>query len=300
VRIFVTGGAGLVGRELRAALAARGRVAVAWGDLPAFDARLPGVVAAAFRRHRPDLVVHLAAWTEVDRCEEDPSRARRDNGVAAGVVARAAAAAGARVLLVSTDYVFDGASDRPWREDDRPRPLSAYGRSKLLGEHEVRAALRPGRWTIVRGQSLYGAGRKSFPDAVLGAAAKLARVPVVTDQVVAPTWARDFARGLVDLVAVGASGVFHLSASGRCSWNECARAAFEEAGLAPERVVAQTTEERLAAAPPGAVAPRPAWSVFDLGRFERATGRRPRPWREQLRDYLASTGRAAASGGRAA
>lgn len=287
MRVFVTGWDGLVGRELRAALAARGRCVVEGGDLPGFDALRAGQLRRRLARLVPDWVVHLAAWTEVDACESDAARALRQNGAAAGFVAREAARAGARLLLVSTDYVLDGAAAGPAAEDRPCRPLSAYGRSKLAGEAAVRAALAPGRWTIVRGQSLYGAGRKSFPDAILRAAAAQREIPVVTDQVVSPTWARDFAGALVALMDLGPGGVFHAAAAGACTWNEFATATLEEAGVTGVRVVPTT------AAALGRPAPRPARSVFDTGKFERATGRRLRPWREMLRAYLRSTGRAA-------
>jgi dTDP-4-dehydrorhamnose reductase len=297
VRILVTGWDGLVGRELRREAARRGGLRLDGGDLPGLDCRDAAAIRRRAARFRPDWIVHLAAFTAVDACEAEPGRALETNGLAAGHAADAGRRAGARVLLVSTDYVLDGEGEDPADESRRPAPLSAYGRSKLLGEQLVRERAAPGRWTVVRGQSLYGAGRKSFPDAILAAAAARPEVPVVTDQVVQPTWARDFAAGLLDLVAADARGLLHLAAAGSCTWNEFARAVLEEAGLDPARIVPTT------AAALGRPAPRPARSVFATGRFERATGRRPRPWREQLRDYLRATGRAApprAAEGRAA
>jgi dTDP-4-dehydrorhamnose reductase len=286
LRIFITGWDGLVGRELRAALAFRGAV-VDGGDLPLFDVRSETAVRHRMRRFGPDQVVHLAAWTDVDACESDLLRAFRDNGDAVRVVARAAASVGARMLHVSTDYVFPGDDARPLREDSAVAPRSVYGASKLAGEQEVRRALPPGAWTIVRGQSLYGAGRKSFPDAILRAATTKTSIPVVTDQFVCPTWARDFAAGLVLLIERGATGDFHLSASDSCSWNEFARAVLEEAAVSGV-TIAPTTAAALARP-----APRPSHSLFDLSRFEAATGVRPRTWREMLREYLATRGSAA-------
>ncbi len=283
MRILLVGAGGLVGGALRPVLATRGHL-VEGGDLPECNVTIPSTLEALAGPGRPDWVVNLAAETDVDGCERDPAKADLVNGDGAGNAARLAAARGARLLQVSTDYVFDGKMDGPVAEDAPPAPLSAYGRSKLAGERAAAEALPADRLLVVRGQSLYGAGRKSFPDAVLAAARTKASVPVVTDQVVSPTWAADFALGLADLVEGGASGVFHLSATGSCSWHDFARAVLEEAGMDPARI-APTTAAAL-----GRPAPRPARSVFDLGKFTRRTGRFPRPWREQLRSYLASKG----------
>jgi dTDP-4-dehydrorhamnose reductase len=288
VRILVTGWDGLVGRELRAALAGGAGVVVGGGDLPGLDVRFRGLLLHRARRFRPDWIVNLAAWTEVDACESDPRAALLSNAEGAGNAAAAARACGARLLQVSTDYVFPGDDPSPRSERDPVGPLSAYGRSKAAGESAAAALLPPGRWLVVRGQSLYGNGRKSFPDAILRAAAAKPEVPVVTDQVVSPTWARDFARILALLLRRGARGTFHASASGSCTWNEFARAVLEDSGGDPARITPATAASLLRPAP------RPASSVFDLGKLARAAGLRPRPWREQLRDYLASTGRRAA------
>ncbi len=284
--MFVTGWDGLVGRELRRRLAVR-PWGVDGGDLPGLDVTSGEALRRRVARFRPDRVVHLAAWTDVDACESDPARAFRANAEGARHAARAAAACGAALLHVSTDYVFGRGEGRPLREDDPVAPLSVYGRSKAAGEHAVRGALPPGRWTILRAQSLYGAGRKSFPDAILAAARRKPRLEVVTDQRVSPTWARDLA-GAIELALLrGLAGTFHFSAAGSCTWNEFARAVLDEAGVRDVEVAATT------AAALARPAPRPAWSVFDTGRWERATGLRPRPWREMLREYLHDGGRAA-------
>ena len=285
MRVFVTGWDGLVGRELRRALS--GLRAVDGGDLPDLDVRAPAALRRRVLSFRPDWVVHLAAWTAVDDCESDPARALAANGLGAAHAASAAREAGARLLLVSTDYVFGGGAAGPVAEDARPAPLSVYGRSKRAGEALASSLLPPWRLLLVRGQSLYGAGTKSFPDAILRAAGERSAIPVVTDQVVSPTWARDFAGGLAALLGQGRTGTFHLAAAGSCTWNEFARAVLETAGIEGVRVT-ETTAAAL-----GRPAPRPAYSVFDTGKFERTTGMRPRHWRDQLRDYLRSTGRAA-------
>jgi dTDP-4-dehydrorhamnose reductase len=286
VIVLVAGARGLVGGALGPLLAERGH-RVVQGDLPEVDLRRPDALAAWLEGERPDWVVNLAALTDVDGCEKSPGEASACNGAGAGNLAVAASRRGARLLQVSTDYVFEGSARRPLAEGDLPHPLSAYGRSKLEGERAAAAALPPDRLLVVRGQSLYGAGGKSFPDAILDAARTRAGIPVVTDQVVSPTWTRDFAGGLALLMEKGASGTFHLSSAGHCTWNEFAKAVLEDAGVQGVRITDTT------AAALGRPARRPAWSVFDLRKFERTTGLAPRPWREQLRAYLRSSGRAA-------
>lgn len=286
MRVFVIGAHGLVGSCLRPLLRDRGHE-VQGGDLPEADVTEPRRLEAWVGGARPHWIVNLAAWTDVDGCEGDPARANASNAEGAGNVARLCAARGAKMLHVSTDYVFDGRKGTPYSEEDAADPLSAYGKSKLLGESAVGEALPADRRLVVRGQSLYGEGKKSFPDAILRAAEEKPEIPVVTDQVVSPTWTRDFAEGLAALLEKGASGIVHVSAAGSCTWNEFARAVLEERGVRGARIT-ETTAAAL-----GRAAPRPAYSVFDLGKFERVTGIRPRPWREQLRDYLRTTGRAA-------
>jgi dTDP-4-dehydrorhamnose reductase len=285
-RFLVVGARGLVGTELCGLLSARGD-AVLQGDLPECDVTDPEGFAAWAGDAAPDWVVNLAAFTRVDDCEQDPRTAFRVNGFGPGVVGQWARRRGAMVVQVSTDYVFDGAKGSPYEWRDPPNPLSIYGMSKLMGEYALEAAVAGDRLLVVRGQSLYGGGGKSFPDAILEAARTRREIPVVTDQRVSPTWARDFAGGLLRLVDMREYGVFHLSASGDCTWNEFAKAVLEEAGVSEARIT-ETTSEAL-----GRPARRPASSVFDLRDYEQVTGTSPRPWREQLRDYLRSTGRAA-------
>lgn len=284
-RAIVTGCRGLVGTALCAELANRDYV-VKPGDLP--DCVL---LATDFRNwvgtFAADWVVNLAAMTQVDECEKDAFTAFLANGLGASVVATEAQRQGARILQVSTDYVFDGLQKTPYREEDVPSPLSVYGMTKLSGEWGVLAHSPPEGALIVRGQSLYGVGRKSFPDSILRAASERSEIPVVMDQVVQPTWAHHFAVGLADLMDSNASGIVHLAASGSCTWNEFARAILEEAGVTTASIVPTTSKEL------GRPALRPPNSVFDLSKFERITSKRPRPWREQLRDYLRFTGRAA-------
>jgi dTDP-4-dehydrorhamnose reductase len=283
MRIVVTGGKGLLARPLTQLLAARHEVRAV--DVDELDVCDGEAVARAFAQLRPELVVNLAAWTDVDACEADEARAMQVNAHGTRNVAEACRSSGAPLLHVSTDYVFDGRKDGPWVETDATRPLSAYGRSKLAAEEHVRAVAP--QWTIVRAQSLYGAGRKSFPDAILARARAGQPLRVVTDQRVCPTWVDDLAGGIAALLSCGARGVFHVANSGSCTWHECARAVLDLSGLRGVPV-AETTAAEFARP-----APRPANSVFDCSRFERETGHTMRPWREALAAYLAA-GRAEA------
>jgi dTDP-4-dehydrorhamnose reductase len=210
------------------------------------------------------LVLHAAAWTDVDGAEGDP----RGAGLVNVDGTRNVAALGAPVVYYSTDYVFDGTKREPYVESDEPNPLSVYGRTKLEGEREVREG-----W-IVRSSWLYGWKGRNFVKTMLELGRDRDEVSVVADQVGSPTYVGHLADATRELLALP-QGTWHLAAEGECSWAEFARATFEEAGL-DCRVREITTEEL------GRPAPRPAYSVL---RSEKGAPRLPH-WREGLRDCL--------------
>ncbi len=285
MRILVTGARGLVGGPLVRRLAAEHSVDAR--DLPELDVRDADACRRALVESKAERVVHLAAWTDVDGAERDPAGAAAVNAVGAENVALACRESGAAMLYVSTDYVFDGTKSTPYREDDAENPLSVYGRTKLDGERRVRG--HAPRWWIVRCQSIYGAGRKSFVDAILGRAASGGALSVVADQRVQPSWSEDVADAVAAVLLRAAPGVYLAANSGSCTWRECALAAVEAAGLrvpVAAKTAAQHAAERASAGQ--LTAPRPANSVFDCTKFESATGLRMRPWRDALAAYLAT------------
>jgi dTDP-4-dehydrorhamnose reductase len=284
VRVLVIGASGQLGRELARALPAADTVAL---GRDALDVRDTDGVARALATVRPALVVNATADNRVDAAEADPDAAHAVNADAVAGIARAADAAGAFLVHVSTDYVFDGRRRAPYREDDEPAPLGAYARSKLAGERAC-AALAP-RHAIVRTAAVYAAGGArgkggSFVDRVLAQARRGERLRLVDDQVTSPTWARDLAAALVRLfprwVAADApTGVYHVTNAGACTWFELARTTLELAGVAAH----VTPIESAAYAAP---APRPAYSVLANARLA-AIGEPPlRHWRDALAAYL--------------
>jgi dTDP-4-dehydrorhamnose reductase len=279
VKILLTGGRGLLGTPLAACLRAGGGD-VRVTDMPEVEVTSPVDVDAVLGEVRPDVVVHLAAWTDVDGCERDPERAAAVNGHGTRIVAEACAAAGARLLYVSTDYVFDGRGQGAYTEDVATAPLSAYGESKLAGEREAERSGALG-W-ITRCQSIYGRGKKSFADAILARARAGEPLRVVTDQVVCPTYAADLAAALAAVVFRAPDGLYLVANSGACTWYEFARAVLDESGF-EETPIAEITAAEL-----GRDAPRPSNSRFDCARLTAATGHVMRPWRDALRDYLAA------------
>nr|BFE85719.1 dTDP-4-dehydrorhamnose reductase [Planobispora longispora] len=215
--------------------------------------RDPRAVAEAVRLHKPDAVVNCAAWTAVDDAEAHEAEALAVNGHAVRALAEACAEADARLVQISTDYVFDGASSRPYREDDPTGPVGAYGRSKLAGE---RAALEHGH-IVVRTAWLYGARGANFVRTMIRLEAERETVSVVDDQHGQPTWAADLAAELVRLVHADVpGGIYHATNSGRTTWYGFAREIFTLLGADPERVRPVTT----AAFP--RPARRPAYSVL--------------------------------------
>jgi dTDP-4-dehydrorhamnose reductase len=289
VKVLLTGGRGLLGAPLAACLRAGG-ADVRVTDVPEVDVTSPEAVGAALGDYRPEVVVHLAAWTDVDGCEREPERAGIVNGDGTRIVAEACLAVGARLLYVSTDYVFDGTSTAAYTEDVATAPLSVYGESKLAGERHVRDCGVPG-W-IARCQSIYGRGKKSFADAILARARAGDPLRVVTDQVVCPTYAADLAAALAAIVLEAEDGLYLVANSGACTWYEFARAVLDESGFT------ETPIEKITAAELGRDAPRPSNSRFDCSRLHAATGHVMRPWREALRVYLATGAPSARDTGR--
>ena len=273
MRVLITGAAGMLGRASADALASRGHevVALPRDELDLLDA---AEVTIAVERELPDVVLNCAAWTDVDGAEANEVAATRVNDQAAGVLAAAADTAGASFVYPSSDYVFDGRNPGPYVETDMPAPLSAYGRSKLAGETSA-AAANP-RSLIVRSSWLFGVGGPNFVETMLRIGEEQQEVIVVNDQVGLPTYTRHLAGGIAALIEVEATGIYHVAASGPCSWFDFAQEIFDQAGLAC-RVMAGTTE--MLARP----APRPAYSV--LGTAHGDTPVLPH-WREGLASYL--------------
>jgi len=278
--VVVLGGRGMLGRDLVCALradSAFGRVEVA--DLPEVDITQPDALAEYVGSVRPALVVNCAAYTDVDGCERNPERAHVVNAVGAANVAVAAAAAGAHLVHISTDFVFDGLKGESYVEDDPPAPLSVYGRSKLEGERLVAAA--GGRWTVVRTAWLYGRHGDNFVDTVLRRAQEGRELMGVIDQVGSPTWTRDLALALIAVVKRGARGFLHAANEGLCSRYEQMRHILDCAGVKIEvRPVDSSAFPRPARVP--------ANSALSSAKLRAVTGHAMRHWRDALREYVQS------------
>lgn len=273
MRVLVTGGAGQLGHDLTLALTGEvppgGRRRALFGPEGPVDApgtevvatdrrRLPvedrAVVLEAVASLRPEVIVHAAAHTDVDGCETDPDRAFLVNALGTRHLAEAAVRHGAHLVYLSTDYVFDGTADRPYREWDRPRPLSVYGASKLAGEQEC-----PPGATIVRTSWVCGFAGANMVKTALRLAAGPGELRFVDDQRGSPTFTADLAAALVTLATDRRPGVFHVTNQGETTWYGFVRAVLAAAGQDPDRVRPITTAELVPERP----APRPANSVLD-------------------------------------
>jgi dTDP-4-dehydrorhamnose reductase len=282
--IVVTGAGGLLGAPLCRLLAARPDVRLVGLPHEQLDITDEPFLHARLAEMRPDLIINCAAYTKVDDCEQNETLAMRVNAVAAGVVADAARRIGARIVHLSTDYVFSGDKSTPYTENDPPGPndaLSAYGRSKLEGEQRVMTA--GGDWLIVRTSWLFGAGRPNFVATILDLARSRPEIRVVNDQHGRPTYAPDLAAAILDLLDRGAGGLVHVANRDACTWHEFACEIVRQAGL-------NTPIHPCTTADFPRPARRPANSVLDTGLFERITGRPLRPWRDALTAFLRGDG----------
>lgn len=257
MRVLLTGAGGQLGRELAGAFRRSSSYEVVAADHATLDVSDRDAVRAAAGAAAPAAIVHAGAWTAVDACESDPDRAWAVNALGTRNVAEAAASLGAHMVYVSTDYVFDGTSSRPYVEWDHPNPQSVYGRTKLGGEREA-AALVPGACTV-RTSWVCGAYGSNILKTILALAATRDSLAFVDDQRGCPTFTEDLAAAIVRLTVERRPGVFHVTNQGATSWYGFARDVLAAAGKDPGMVRPVSTADL----DPPRPAPRPANSVLD-------------------------------------
>ena len=280
MRILIFGGTGMLGRALVREARRHGGAALALSHRQA-DVTDPDRVLYWAETFRPEVVFNCAAFTRVDDCEAEEEQATAVNGGAVAHLAEAAARVGARLVQVSTDYVFDGHSEEPYREDAVAAPLSAYGRSKLAGERHALEGVAGERNLVVRTSWLFGPGGHNFVAAIVGQIHQGKKeLRVVDDQTGCPTYTPYLARALWDLAATGVRGVVHYRNREPVTWCGFAREIAHLVDCSVEVTAVSTAEMPRAA-------PRPGRSVLDVTRFERTVGRRVEPWGLGLVDYLA-------------
>ena len=276
-RYLIAGAAGMLGRDLQAVLSGRNVTALTRADLDITD--LAAVVEAVAGH---DVIINASAYTAVDNAETDEKRATAVNGTGAGNLAQAAAAIGATLVQYSTDYVFDGTATAPYPEDAPIDPVSAYGRSKALGEKLV-TEFNADRSYIVRTAWLYGQHGPNFASTMLRLAGERDTLTVVGDQVGQPTWTVDLARATLLLLDSAAPyGIYHGTNSGQANWFDFAQAIFVQAGLDPERVTPTTSAEFMRPAP------RPSYSVLGHDSWIAAGLPAMRDWKDALGEAFSS------------
>ncbi|HEX8520951.1 MAG TPA: dTDP-4-dehydrorhamnose reductase [Tepidisphaeraceae bacterium] len=281
--ILITGGKGMLAQALDRSIQARAKKATLLGRQE-LDVSDEDSVGSAFAQYRPTLVLNCAAYTKVDKAEEEKERAYEVNGEAVGILAAKCKEYGARLVHYSTDFVFDGRKREPYVPADVTNPQSVYGASKLEGERQAGDEA-----LVIRTAWLYGPGGACFPQTMVGAAKQKKPLTVVNDQVGSPTFTHDLAEATLRLVDAEAKGIFHVTNAGSVSWFDFTRAILEEfhekADLSPITSAAWKEKRPNSAT-------RPSYSVLDVSEYERATGQRMRPWRQALREYRLEVARA--------
>ncbi|SFA49032.1 dTDP-4-dehydrorhamnose reductase [Parageobacillus thermantarcticus] len=276
MKVVVTGAKGQLGTDLVHLLADRGYEVYGYGreelDITNFDQ-----VKQVISEFNPDVVIHAAAYTKVDLAESEPDQAFLVNAYGTRNVAVASEAVEAKLVYISTDYVFDGTANVPYNEFAPTNPLSVYGKSKLAGERFVRDL--HSKFFIVRTSWVYGKHGNNFVKTMLKLAQERDELMVVHDQVGCPTYAVDLANCILELIQTEKYGVYHVSNSGHCSWYEFAKAIFEEAGI-EIKVNPCTTKDF------PRPAPRPAYSVFKHMALKLNGFSEMREWREALKEFI--------------
>jgi dTDP-4-dehydrorhamnose reductase len=277
MRVLIIGATGMLGKALMRVWAGDEVVGLGRADA---DIRVPEQVEAQVRRVRPDWIILSAAHTDVDGCELNPELAQAVNTQGAVNVAKAGASSGAKLLFVSTDYVFDGKNTAPYEVDQIRNPINSYGRSKAEAETKILEILPHA--CIVRTSWLFGPGGKCFPDTILKLAATRPQIEVVDDQRGSPTYTDDLARAIVQLCRAGAEGIIHCTNSGECTWYEFASEVIRQSGL-PTTILPTNSDKFVRPAA------RPKYSVLSPTSLS-ALGIVMRSWQQTLPLYLAERG----------
>lgn len=280
MRILVTGATGRLGSRLVDSLRADHHDVTGIG-IDELDLTDFGATRAFVGAHQPEIILHCAAWTDVDGCARDPEKAMLINGYGTQHVALAAAAIGAATLYISSNEVFDGQQSTPYHEYDPTAPINPYGYSKWVGEQAL-MHVNP-RHYIVRTAWLFAHGGKNFVHAVLNAAREGRPLRVVTDEIANPTYADDLAEGIARLIMSGRFGIYHLTNSGACSRHDFARYVLDRAGFAKTRIERTTSADwpRASTPPPQAALANSAGQTLGL---------RLRPWQAAVDAFLAREG----------
>lgn len=253
---------------------------------PVVELAQPETIKDLINQHQPETIINAAAYTSVDKAESEPELANEVNAIASKVLAQEAEKLGASLIHISTDYVFDGKSSSPYREDDLTNPLSVYGKTKLAAEKAIRSSCS--NHIILRTAWVYGtAGKSNFVKTMLRLGAQKPELKIVADQIGSPTRAKDIAQTIALLISKNSyqSGTYHYTNSGVASWYDFAVAIFEEARLLNfplqiERVIPITTCEY------PTPATRPSYSVLNCGKISRLMETYPPHWRQSLREML--------------
>ena len=250
---------------------------IGW-DIEDIDIQKEEDTATQIEKLQPHIVIHVAAYTDVDGCELDEEKAFAVNAEGTKHITLAASRCRAKVVYLSTDYIFDGNKREPYLENDLPSPLNVYGRSKLKGEQYIQEWMKDA--LIIRTQWLYGSYGKNFVTSILQQATEKKVLSIVNDQVGSPTYTADLAKAISILIGVDARGIFHVANSDLCSWYIFGQAVLKLSGLDKVRVIPISSKEF------GRPAVRPSYSVLNCQKLKKETGLTLRPWAEALKDYL--------------
>jgi len=279
--LLVIGAKGMLGRDLMGALHSSfpDDEVVGW-DIEEIDIQKEEESVFKIEKLRPDILIHVAAYTDVDGCERDEEKAFAVNAEGTKYVALAASRCRAKLVYLSTDYVFDGNKKEPYMESDLPHPLNVYGRSKLQGEQYVQEWVKNG--LIIRTQWLYGRYGKNFVSSILQQARVKRALSIVNDQIGSPTYTADLAKAISVLIQFDAQGIFHVANSDRCTWYTFGQAILNLSRMDEVKVISISSEAL------DRPAVRPSYSVLNCQKLKEKTGLTLRPWSEALKDYLAA------------
>lgn len=277
MKIIVTGPNGMLGNDLVNILSDSKTDVIRLG-IDILDITDKKAAIAILNRLKADILVHTAAYTAVDDCERERDSAFMVNGEGTANIAEGCKAAGTKMIYISTDYVFDGAQNSPYSEDDMPNPLCVYGKSKLTGEVFVKEILDD--YIIIRTSWLFGRNGNNFVDAIIKSAEKRSQLEVVADQTGSPTFSVDLSHAVERLIKEKAHGIIHAANSGECSWYIFAKRILEISGRKNFTLIPINSSQL------GRPAPRPKYSTLNCSKLAAITGACMRSWEEALREYI--------------